>query len=94
MNPDPQQMHGIIAAVIGLYVVFYLLTAIAFMVPTWFISKKAGLSPWLALLCIFPLTGLILLYILAFVEWKVIPASQIGWQPPQYPTQPPIPPQV
>jgi Na+-driven multidrug efflux pump len=93
MNTDPQQMHGIIAAFVGIYFVFYLLMAIAFMVPTGFIAKKAGLSPWLCLLCIFPLTGLILLYILAFIEWKVIPAPQMGWQPP-YPPQPPFPPQA
>ena len=62
MNSDPQQLHGIIAAFIGIYAIFYLLMAIAFMVPTGFIAKKAGLSPWLCLLCIFPLTGLILLF--------------------------------
>ena len=48
--------------------VIYIFLAIAFTVPTWFIAKKAGLSPWLSLLCLFPLTGLILLYVLAFAE--------------------------
>ena len=52
----------------------YIFLAVAFIVPTWFIAKKAGLSPWLSLLCLFPLTGLILFYVLAFAEWNVIPA--------------------
>jgi hypothetical protein len=93
MNPDSQQMGGMIAAFIGIYAIFYLLTAAAFMVPMGFIAKKAGMSPWLCLLCLFPLTGLILLYVLAFAEWKVIPAPQMAFQPP-YPPQPPFPPQV
>ncbi len=47
------------------------------MVPFWFILKKAGFSPWLALLCIVPSLGtLVLLYVLAFAEWKVVPAPQ------------------
>ncbi len=52
------------------------------MVPCWFILKKAGFSPWLALLCIVPSLGtLVLLYVLAFAEWKVVPAPQAAWQP-------------
>ncbi len=59
------------------------------MVPCWFILKKAGFSPWLALLCILPSLGtLVLLYVLAFAEWKVVPAPQPGWP------QPPMPPQA
>jgi hypothetical protein len=93
MNSDPHQLQGIIAAAIGIYAMIYLIQAVIFIVPTWFISKKAGLSPWLSLLCLFPLTGVILLYILAFAEWKVIPAPQMAFQPP-YPPQPPFPPQA
>lgn len=92
MNPDPQQMHGILAAFIGVYAIFYLMQAVIFIVPTWFISKKAGFSPWLSMLCLFPLTGVVLLYILAFAEWKVVAAPQAVWQAP-YPPMPPFPPQ-
>jgi len=93
MQGDSQNVGAIIAAVIGVYIVIYLIQAIAFIVPTWFISKKAGFSPWLSLLCLFPLTGLILLYVLAFTEWKVVPAPPPVWhQPPPYPPQPPFPP--
>ena len=95
MNPDPQHMQSFVAAFLGIYVILYLLQAVIFIIPTWFISKKAGLSPWLSLLCLFPVTGLILFYILAFADWKVVPAPPMGpWQPSQLPSQPPYPPQA
>jgi hypothetical protein len=58
-------------------------------VPFWFILKKAGFSPWLSLINIIPLGTLVLLYVVAFAEWSVIPAVPAGWPP-----QPPSPPQV
>ena len=89
--PDAKMMQSIIAAAVGVYALAYLVQAVIFIIPTWFISKKAGFSPWLSMLCLFPLTGVVLLYILAFSEWKVAPAqSQIAWQPPP----PPAPPQA
>jgi hypothetical protein len=93
MNPDTQQLHGIIAAVIGFYLIVLVVFMAAIIIPFWFILKKAGFSPWLSLINIVPLGTMILLYIVAFAEWKVIPAPQIGWQPP-YPPQPPFPPQA
>jgi hypothetical protein len=93
MNPDPQQMHGILAAIIGVYFVFFVLFLAIVIVPFWFILKKAGFSPWLSLINVVPFGTLILLYVVAFAEWKVIPASQIAWQPPVYPPMPPLPPQ-
>ncbi|MGA3134189.1 MAG: hypothetical protein ABSD59_25815 [Terracidiphilus sp.] len=93
---DPQQINSILAAVAAFYLIFYLFMAAVFIIPTWFIAKKAGMSPWLSLLCVFPLTGLILLYILAFAEWKVVPAAQLvpcpGGYPPVPPPYPPVPP--
>jgi hypothetical protein len=84
-------MHGIIAAVIGFYLVFFVIIMAAIILPFWLILKKAGFSPWLSLLNIVPMGTIILLYVLAFAEWKVIPAPLMAWQPP-YPTQPPLPP--
>ncbi len=56
------------------------------MIPCWFICKKAGFSPWLSLLCLVPAMGtLVLLYILAFADWKVTPVVPPAWSP-----QPPI----
>jgi hypothetical protein len=63
-------------------------------VPFWFICKKAGFSPWLTLLNVLPLGTIVLWYVLAFAEWKVVPAPQVGWQrPPNYPP-PSYPPQA
>ena len=92
MNPDAQHMQGFLAAFIGIYFVIYLIQAVMFIIPTWFICKKAGFSPWLSLLIIVPFGGLVLLYVLAFSEWKVAPVTTAvaAWQPPP----PPAPPQV
>jgi hypothetical protein len=60
-------------------------------IPFWFICKKAGFSPWLSLLNIIPLGNLILIYVLAFSDWRVVPAPQAIWQPTM--PQPPLPPQ-
>jgi hypothetical protein len=63
------------------------------LIPFWFICKKAGFSPWLTLLNLLPLGGLVLVYVLAFAEWKVVPAGQILPYPPPYqPPYPPVPP--
>ena len=93
---DPQQIHGLIAAVLGVYLIFMVVILAVLIIPFWFILKKAGFSPWLSLINIVPTFGtLILLYILAFAEWKVIPAPTIAWQPPPpYPPQPPYPPKA
>ena len=74
-----------------------ILIAIAIvMIPCWFILKKAGFTPWLSLLCLIPSLGvLVLLYVLAFAEWKVVPAPQLGYPPPYPPPpQPPLPPRA
>jgi hypothetical protein len=90
MQTDTHQMQAMLAAMAGFYLVFYLIQAAIFMIPAWFIAKKAGFSPWLSMLCIFPLTGVVFFYVLAFAEWKVVPAAQLVPYPPPY--QPPYPP--
>jgi hypothetical protein len=62
-----------------------LIGAAIYIVPFWFIFKKAGFSPWLCLLLLLPLVNIVILYVLAFTEWKVVPVAQ----PPVY-----IPPQA
>jgi hypothetical protein len=63
------------------------------LLPFWFICKKAGFSPWLTLLNLIPLGGLVLLYVLAFAEWKVVPMAQLTpYAPPVPPPYPPVPP--
>lgn len=51
-----------------------------YIIPFWFIFKKAGFTPWLCLLLILPLVNIVMLYVLAFTEWKVVPVAQ----PPVY----------
>ncbi len=94
-QPSQEQAMKILAALIPLVGIFTLVILTVIILPCWFICKKAGFSPWLSLVNIAPFGMLILLYVLAFAEWKVVPAPQAGWQqPPPYPPQPPFPPRA
>ena len=44
--------------------------------PFWVIFKKAGFQPILSVLIMVPLVNLILLYVVAFSEWKPGPAQE------------------
>ncbi len=89
-GPDPAQIRHMVLAMMAVIPFIIVLGMVIFIIPTWFICKKAGFSPWLSLLTIIPLGGLILLYVLAFAEWKTSPVQQAAWQPPL--PQPPVPP--
>ena len=89
-SPDPEQIKHIVLAMMAIIPFIILAGVVIVIVPTWFICKKAGFSPWLSLLTLIPLGGVILLYVLAFAEWKTTPALQAAWQPPL--PQPPVPP--
>jgi hypothetical protein len=92
-QPDPEAIKGILAAMLVIIPIIIVVAIAIVMVPCWFILKKAGFSPWLSLLCIVPSLGtLVLLYVLAFSEWKVVPAPLAAWIPPA--PQPPLPPQA
>jgi hypothetical protein len=94
-QPDTEQAKQAMmamAAIIPIFGIVMLVGLAILMVPFWFICKKAGFSPWLTFINLVPLGNLVLLYILAFAEWKVVPAPVPGWAPPPYP-QPPYPPQ-
>jgi glucan phosphoethanolaminetransferase (alkaline phosphatase superfamily) len=86
---DNEQAQKIALAMMALLPIFILVILAIVIVPCWFICKKAGFSPWLSLINIVPLGGLILLYILAFAEWKVAPAAVPAQLPYQYPPAPP-----
>lgn len=91
-NPDALR---IMAFMIPIFIIIYAVMIAVIMVPCWFILKKAGFSPWLSLLCLLPSLGtLVLLYVIAFAEWKVIPAPRMVWQPPAGYPPPPVAPQV
>lgn len=65
MGDLPLSSHLLVFLVLGaaFVVVFWV-------VPLWFICRKAGFSPWLTLLNCIPLGNAILLYLLAFAEWQ------------------------
>jgi hypothetical protein len=56
-----------------------------YIVPFWFIFKKAGFSPWLCLLLLLPIVNIVMLYVLAFTDWKVIPIAQPAFYVPPQP---------
>jgi len=58
----------IVAALVALFVFLPLV-----LVPYWRIFTKAGFSGWLVLLMIVPFVNLIVLYYVAFSNWKVTP---------------------
>ena len=67
---------------------FGLMISIIVIIPYWFIFKKAGFSPFLALLMLVPIINFFMLYFLAFARWNVVPAAQV-YPAPTFPYQPP-----
>jgi len=93
--PNQQAIQHMAMAVLAILPLIILVALAIVIIPFWFICKKAGFSPWLSLLNVIPLGNLVLIYVLAFSDWKVTAAPQAYWQPqPPYPPQPPIPPQA
>jgi len=94
-SADPAQIQRAMLAMFAILPIIFLVATFIIVLPFWFICKKAGFSPWLSLLNFIPMGGLVLVYVLAFADWRVVPAPVPGWTPqPPYPPQPPLPPQV
>jgi hypothetical protein len=93
-GPDPATVQKMMLAIVPFMFLFILVMLAIVIVPFWFICKKAGFSPWLSLLNVIPLGNLVLIYVIAFSDWKVMPVPQ-AYYPPQapYPPQTPLPPQ-
>ncbi len=86
---DEHTMH-MMMGMMSIFFVFGLIMIVIVMIPYWFIWKKAGFSPWLSLLMFVPLLNLVMLYVLAFSEWKVVPVAQaVPYVPPPAPYVPP-----
>jgi hypothetical protein len=86
-----------LVALFPFFLFFGSIAAIISIIPYWMIYKKAGFSPWLSLFSIIPMANLIVLYIVAFSQWKVVPVAQLqtGYPAPYPPAYPaPYPPQV
>ena len=90
-NTDAQHALQAMMVAIPVFLGIVLVVLAIIIIPFWFICKKAGFSPWLSLLILIPLGNIVLIYVLAFAEWKVMPISQQGWPPQSYPRQPPNP---
>lgn len=95
MDPNSAQAMHAAMAMMAIMPIFFLIGAVIVIVPFWMIYKKAGFSPWMSILICVPLVGVIMLYVLAFSQWKVAPVQAAYPQsyPPSYPPST-IPPQV
>jgi hypothetical protein len=83
---DPYHLSTGASFFIFLIVMLIVLVSIAVtIIPYWKIFTKAGFSPWLSLLVLVPIANIVILYVVAFSEWNIRPAT-----PPSIP-QPPAP---
>jgi hypothetical protein len=80
----------------GLFIFLFVAAAVGFVIFCyWRIFTKAGMNGALSLIMLIPgIGGIIMLCILAFGDWKVVPISQVAPLPPPYvpPSYPPAPP--
>jgi hypothetical protein len=78
---DQHTLH-MMMGMMSIFAVFGIVMIAVVMIPYWFIWKKAGFSPWLSLIMLVPLGNIIMLYVLAFSDWKVVPVAQVTYIPP------------
>ncbi len=90
-QPDPAQMQHMMMTMMPMFALMGIIGIAAMIIPFWMIFKKAGMSPFLSLLMLIPFAGIVMLYVLAFSRWKVIPAPEYGagYPPSGYPPAPP-----
>ena len=88
---DSEATRRIATVMLAAIPIITVVVLVLVILPFWFICKKAGFSPWLSLLFVVPFGGVILVYVLAFAEWKVVPLQQVVMAPPL--GYPPLPPQ-
>jgi hypothetical protein len=80
-----------LAIALILIAILIMIALVVTILPSWYICKKAGFSPWLSFLHILPFGTLIYLYVVAFSVWKVVPVP-VASVP--VPSLPPVPPQA
>ncbi len=90
-QPDQIQVQHMMLAMLPFMALAGVLGAALIIVPFWVIFKKAGLGGPLSLLMLLPFVGIIMLYVLAFSRWKVVPAPEYAGYPPAYPPPPVYP---
>lgn len=60
----------------GTFSILHLLVLILMALPVWFFAKavkKAGYSPWWALLGLIPIVNLVMLWVFAYAKWPSLP---------------------
>lgn len=67
---DTTTIIRIVAGLVAILVIFPI-----FVIPYWKIFSKAGFAGALSLLMLVPLVNLIMLYVIAFSEWKMNPGK-------------------
>ncbi len=89
-SQSQQQIASMVAGFMGVFLIFGLAIVAFAIFLFWRIFTKAGLSGPLALLVLIPGIGwIIVVCILAFSEWNVIPRPVAPYYPPVYPPPPP-----
>ncbi len=88
---NQHQLHTLQAMMVFMPIIILVFIVMA-VIPYWMIWKKAGFSPWFGLLMIIPMVSMIMLYVLAFSEWKVTPVAKVA--PGYYPPPTSLPPQA
>ncbi|MGC1295854.1 MAG: hypothetical protein WA869_12540 [Alloacidobacterium sp.] len=81
---DQNQLHALQAMMVFLPLII-IIGSLIVVIPYWMIFKKAGFPAFLGILMVVPLVNLVLLYVLAFSQWKVVPASPNVYPVPNYP---------
>lgn len=66
-----QPWHVIVLAVA------FIIPLVVVLPPFWIIFKKAGFQPILSVLILVPLVNLVMLYVVAFSEWKARPSQTL-----------------
>jgi hypothetical protein len=80
-------MANAFAGMIGIFIVIGLIFTAIVIIPIWRILSRIGISGIFSMLLILPWLGpLILLYVVAFSDWRLIPTQQ------PYPGLQPYPP--
>jgi len=88
-----EQMTHLVLAMMPMFLLFGIAIMAFFIFLFWRILSKAGLAGPLALLTLLPVVGpLVVLCILAFSDWRVMPIPPAAYYPPTYPPAPTYPP--
>ena len=75
-TPDPAHVQQMVSMFFPMMMLVGLLGSALIVIPFWVIFRKAGLGAPLSLLMLVPGVGIVMLYVLAFSRWKVIPAPE------------------